>query len=124
MFRIIKEKIEKIDKIDFSWFKRYKTRTAVFVGLNLLLFILSRLPYFNLVLNGQILVLIPIILVIIVFNLAAKTVIKFTALIFLITFASAFILGTSVAEILGNYAYVFLFLAVFKMAVNLFSDND
>lgn len=121
MFKVIKEKIE---RVDLYWFGRYKIRVVIFVGLNLLFLILSRLPYFNLVLSGQIMLLVPITLAIIIFNLSPELIIKFTAPIFILTFIVAIIFGSSVSEILGNYAYIFLFIAVFKMAINLFSNND
>lgn len=98
------------EKKIYAWFVSERHRIVVLVLAVLFMWILTFIPYFNLLIDTSFIVLISTILSSILFKISPKKIILLALLLFFPSLIAVLLGDYDVAEAIGRYIYGFLFL--------------
>lgn len=110
-------KIKKIfltkEKDVLNWFSHNRTRVFLFLGVSILLRLVSSLPYLNLIISPSIVSFSVVIFAVITFIVKLRNLVIFCLFLFVLALGFTLVGGIESAEAIGNFIYfIFIYITI------------
>lgn len=117
--KFISKFLEKQLRHSLYWMNKHLLREFFFVIISLTTISFSFLPYTNLLFTRTLVIFLILVLMFVMFNFSWKTIIYFCVSFILLAFLFNLFGLLTLSQIIGNYVYGFLVLAVSKFIVSI-----